>query len=60
MLRYFPEKGVAYPDHKRDYYIATFTFIVTGIINSLPYRVRQKSHPSLQIIRQPRLACAVG
>ncbi|HIG64550.1 MAG TPA: hypothetical protein EYQ43_03060 [Methyloprofundus sp.] len=31
MLRYFPEAGVAYPDHKRDYYIATFTFIVTGI-----------------------------
>ncbi|OQK16389.1 hypothetical protein AU255_00290 [Methyloprofundus sedimenti] len=31
MLRYFPKAGVAYPDHKRDYIIAAFTFIVTGI-----------------------------
>lgn len=31
MLRYFPEAGGAYADHKRDYAIAAFTFVVTGI-----------------------------
>lgn len=31
MLQHFPEAGVAYVDHKRDYMIATFTFVVTAI-----------------------------
>ncbi|MCK5869107.1 hypothetical protein BMR05_03190 [Methylococcaceae bacterium HT4] len=31
MLRNFPQAGVAYAHHKRDYTIAAFTFIVTGI-----------------------------
>ncbi|MBT3812494.1 MAG: hypothetical protein HOF98_06730, partial [Gammaproteobacteria bacterium] len=31
MLRYFPVAGIAYPDHKRDYSIAAFTFVATAI-----------------------------
>ena len=31
MLRHFPEVGVAYADHKRDYAVAAFTFVITGI-----------------------------
>ncbi|NOQ64353.1 MAG: hypothetical protein GQ582_07560 [Methyloprofundus sp.] len=31
MLRHFPEVGGNYPDHKRDYILAAFTFVITGI-----------------------------
>ena len=31
MWRNFPQAGVAYVHHKRDYYIAAFTFVITGI-----------------------------
>ena len=42
MLRHFPKAGVAYAHHKRDYYIAAFTFTCTAICLTIDGRGSQE------------------
>ncbi len=42
MLRYFPKQGVAYAHHKKDYYIAAFTFTCTAICLTIDGFARQE------------------